>query len=132
MIVSFFDRADDANPLNGSTIQDRRQLIEVLQGLQERNPLFCELLGENKQKLLVGVAKRIGCAQYSSSDGAPPFLMAIPKNVKLTEGCKEFLLGCTPTPVPSRYCMPFEIIMGIAEFFRETGKTSPAVSWEEI
>jgi immunity protein Imm1 of predicted polymorphic toxin system len=132
MIVRFFDRADDSNPLNGLAIQERRQLIEVFQGLQNRKPLFCEFFGGNGYKLLVGVAGAIGCAQYSSIDGSPPYLMAMPRNGKLEEGYQEFLLADTPTPVPKRYCMQLEAIIEIVEFFRQTGKVSPEVSWEEI
>jgi hypothetical protein len=44
----------------------------------------------------------------------------------------EFLAGNTPTPVPSRYILPFEKIKEIAREFRNTGTRSADLTWEEI
>jgi hypothetical protein len=44
----------------------------------------------------------------------------------------EFLIGDTPTPVPRRYGLPFELVKEVAVYFRQTGQCSPAISWEEI
>jgi hypothetical protein len=132
MNVKIFDRNDASNPLNGSIIRDSTRLVEILQGMKDRKPFFCELVGENGYNLLVGVATTYGCAQYSRDDGEPPYLMAVLNNAVADEGYKEFLFANTLTPVPARCCMPLGRIVEIAAFFQETGRASPVVLWEEI
>jgi hypothetical protein len=132
MKVKFFDMDNASNPLNGSTIRDSRWLLKILQGMQGREPFFCELEGENGYRLDLGVAATFGCAQYSHSEGDPPYLMAIDDNAKPEGGYKEFFCQNMHTSVPAHQCLPLGVIMEIAAFFLETGRPSPAVSWEEI
>jgi hypothetical protein len=132
MNVRFFDRGDEANPLNGATIRDARQLLKILQSLRERKPFFCELLGQNGYQLDVGIGPSFGCAQYRLADGDPPYLMAVAENSKAANEYEEFLYQNTPTEVPARYCLPIDTIMAIAEDFHTTGARSPIVLWEEI
>ena len=132
MNVKFFDKGDESNPLNGSTIHDSRRLLQILQGMRGRKPFFCELVGENGFELGVGIAPTVGCAQYSRSDGEPPYLVTVDKNAKPEESYKEFLYQNTATEVPTRECLPLQSILEVAVFFQETGRPSPAVSWEEI
>jgi hypothetical protein len=132
MKVKFFDMGDTQNPLNGSTIRDSVQLLQILRGMQGREPFFCELEGENGYRLDLGLAATFGCAQYSHSEGEPPYLMTVDHSKKKGDGYKEFLYENTPTEVPERRCLPLGIIMEIAAFFMKTGKPYPAISWEEI
>jgi Immunity protein Imm1 len=132
MKVKFIDMADKSNPLNGSMFQDGGRLLQILQGMQHREPFFCALQGENGFNLDLGVGLTCGCAQYSHIDGEPPYLMAVDANAPTEDGCKEFLCGNTPTAIPLRHCLPLAAIMEIAISFVETGKPSPAVPWEEI
>jgi hypothetical protein len=54
---------------------------------------------------------------------------------KIDESSNEFIefLTCnTPTPVPRRFCVPFDTVERIAAHFIETGDRWPGVLWEEI
>jgi hypothetical protein len=132
MAVQLFDFQDKTNPLHGARIDDREALLKVLDGLRSREPFLCELVGENGYKLLLGVARTIGCAQYSPSDGSTPYLMAVATSEQDSNEDMEFLCGDTPSPVARRYCVPFETAKQIAGHFIETGNRWPGVSWEEI
>jgi hypothetical protein len=131
MNTIFFDGEERTNPLNGSIIQDRGRLLQILNGLRNRQSFICELRGENGFLLHIGIGE-LGHAQYSRSDGKPPYLMAVAP-LPASEGeDTEFLLGGTPTPISNRYCMPFEFVREIAAYFLETGGAHPGFSWEEI
>jgi|EndMetStandDraft_2_1072991.scaffolds.fasta_scaffold91993_3 hypothetical protein len=131
MIVTFFDREDETNHLSRTVIGDNDRLFQILEGLRNRLPFFCELVGENGFHLMVGVGE-MGCVQYSRCDGTPPHLVAIADSQQLRDGYSEFLINGTPTPVPNRFCMPFDSILEIVGYFRETGRAHPECKWEEI
>jgi hypothetical protein len=131
MNVTFLDIEDSANSLNGFTISDSVRLLQVLAGLRKREPFFCQLTGENKFKLTIGVGN-VGCAQYSPADGSPPYRVALAPNKETAKGYSEFFAGGTPTPVLNRYCMPFDSVRKIAVYFLETGGAHPAFKWEKL
>jgi hypothetical protein len=131
MIVTFFDYEDKTNYLNGMAIQDNSRLFMFLQSMRNRSPFICNLVSENDYELLIGVG-RVGCAQYSACDGNPPYLMAVSPNSEPGERYVEFLCGGTPTPISTRYCMPFDDLLQIVGYFQETGRAYPGVSWEGI
>ena len=132
MIVKFFDRQNESNPLNGHLVERDNELLQIFDDLRNRAPFFTELVGENGHNLLVGTGGATGCVQYSRNDGRPPYLMALGPDVESPEEYLEFLTGNTPTPVPRRYALPFKLVKEIAVHFRQTGARSPVVSWEEI
>jgi hypothetical protein len=132
MSVEFFDRQDPLNPTNGARIDSGDDLSRLLSSFLDRKPFFCELLADNGYKQLIGVGGMIGCVQYSSSDGSPPYLMAVANDVLNAASETEFLIGSTVTPISMHYCIPFETVKHIATYFLETGKCDPSVSWEEI
>jgi hypothetical protein len=131
MTIVFFDRQEESNPLNNTTIDQASDLVEVLNGSQTRDPFFCELVGENGFNLLLGVGRTCTCAQYNRADGSAPYLMAVVPG-EARDGYTEFLMGDTLTPVPMRYCIPFDGAKRVAVHFLQTGDQSPLVSWEEI
>jgi hypothetical protein len=132
MNVEFFDRQDNRNPLNGLIVSQKPFLLKLLDDLQGRSPFFCELLGQNGYKVLLGIGGTRGCVQYSRTDGTPPYLMAVSTDQDVSTEFFEFLIGDTRSPVPSRYCSPFDTVKDIAAYFQMTGERSPAISWEEI
>jgi Immunity protein Imm1 len=132
MIVRVHDCQDQTSSVNGLVVTSDDQLLQVLDSFRTRDPFFAELLGDHGYKLLIGIGGTIGCAQFSRLDGEPPYLMAVAPNRIAELDQVEFLAGNTPTPVPSRYILPFEKIMNIASQFRRTGKRSAEVLWEEI
>ncbi len=132
MIVKFYDRQDIRNAMNGMSVADGAQAVALLEGLKERPAFFCELVGENGYNLLVGIGGEVGCAQYSREDGNPPYWMATSLATKTKEGYVDFLMADTATPVPARYCLPFDAVKDIVVYFQNTGLRNPAVNWEEI
>jgi len=131
MMVRFVDRQDSSNPDNERSVSDSRALLDVLDRQTARTPFFCELIGANGYTLLIGIANEVGCAQYSRTDGNPPYFMAVGKNSE-GEQYVEFLIGDTGTPVDERYCLPFSVIKSIACHFTDTGEKLESVRWEEI
>jgi hypothetical protein len=131
MRAQFFDRQDATNPLNGIRITTLSELRSALESSRGRPPFFAELIGENGFKLLLGVGGAEGCAQFSSVDGAPPYLMAVAPDGS-AEGEQVFLIGDTASPVPKRYCLAYEAIESIAAAFLQTGQRLTEIPWEEI
>ena len=131
MDVKFFDREDGKNPLNGRILDQHVGLSELLSQLQSRAPFFCEVIAENGYTLLLGIGPR-GCAQFSRTDGSPPYLMAVSHHPETSTERFEFLAGGTLTPVSTRYCLPFDAVKDIAAYFQRTGERSATFAWEEI
>lgn len=132
MRSQFFDRQDPRNPANGRVITNSEELRSVLAAVRRRPPFFGELIGDNGFKLLLGLGRNEGCAQFSSADGSAPYLMAVGPSLNHRDGEVSFLIGDTPTPVPGRYCLPYEAVVDIADVFVQTGRRKSDVSWEEI
>lgn len=132
MRARFFDRQDRNNPHEGMMVSDSRELLMWLDEMRNRSPFFCELVGENGFNLLLGISATFGCAQYSASDGSPPYWMAMDNAAENNDEFMEFLIANTDTPVSMRFCMPIERIKIIAVDFLENGERSKTVTWEEI
>jgi hypothetical protein len=131
MIVTFFDRENRANRLNGTVIRDKSRLLAILQILQNRSPFNCELVSDNGFSLVIGVGKE-GFAQYSRDDGTPPFMMAVDRGKDSASGFVEFIIGGTLSRIPTYYCVPFSLVSEIAGYFVETARMYPAIAWEEL
>jgi len=131
MKLTFFDREDEANKLQGTVVQDGASLLRIFDAVRNRWPFICELVGQNGFRLHVGVGAN-GFVQYSSCDGSPPYLVALAPRPEQRDKEIEFLCGGTPTPIPDRNCMPFESVREIAGYFLQTGRAHPAFSWEEV
>ncbi len=132
MNVTFFDRQDKLNALNGTRMGDPNAVAEVLKSLQHRTPFLCEFIGDNGYNLLLGVGRQCCCSQYSRGDGSPPYLMAIGNEQAGSEEYVEFLTADTPTPIARRFCITSDAIEKIAKHFVMTGQQCPGVTWEEI
>jgi hypothetical protein len=132
MIVRILDQQNESSSINGLVVTSDEQLSEVLESARTRQPFFAGLIGENGYQLLIGIGGSFGCTQYSRSDGEPPYLVAVSPARIIGHDHIEFLAGNTPTPISSRYILPFEKVKEIASYFRATGTRSPDVSWEQI
>jgi len=126
------DMEDEANPINGTAISYPPQLMEVLEGFRGRPPFFLQLIGGNGYKIDIGISSECGCAQFSSVDGLPPYLMAIAPSATFRGEEFEFLAGGTSTPVDKRYCLSRDLTFKIARHFAETGQKDSAIECEEI
>jgi Immunity protein Imm1 len=132
MVVKFFDRQDKHNPLNGSEIATSAALLKAIDEWRNRRPFFCELLGNNGYKLLIGIDSELGCVQYSSSDGDPPYLVATTEQETENDTEIEFFIDDTSTPILRRYCIPFDLMKRVVASFIDTGLRDPTVHWKEI
>lgn len=132
MSIRFFDRQESSNPRHSKVIEDSESLATAIDELRERPASFCELESQNGFKLLLGISRDRGCAQYSAADGSPPYLMALDDKGTNADDYMEFLIGNTDTPVQMRYCLPISQIKEIAQEFVRTGERSPEFQWEAI
>jgi len=142
----------EANPENGRGFDGAEELSKFLDTLLSHEPFFFELRGANGYMLNIGISRERNAVQFSPDSGEPPYLMAVaPGNLAhLPTGAQkpysaaaradsdagvrspEFLCGGTATPVPTRYCVPYDVMKQIAAYFLETGERSPGIMWEEI
>jgi hypothetical protein len=129
MKATFLDCQDSTNELNGAVVQDKTRLFQILDSLLDRRSFVGELVSESGFNLHLGIGK-LGHAQFSRSDGEPPYLMAVAPHPARRD--REFLMGGTPTSISNRYCMPFGLVREIAGHFLDTGRAHPGFSWEEI
>jgi hypothetical protein len=152
MRVKFLDKEQHDNPLNGKLIDSSQELERILEQLRHRKPFGLELGGEYGFSLDICLAETCGAVQHTASDGDSAYLLAVaPGNspIPLTgelssyslafrvdeeNGVEspEFLVGGTPTPIPMRYILPYDLVKKIAVHFLETGEREPDVSWEQI
>ena len=95
-------------------------------------PFFCEFIGQDCYRLLVGIGGDLGCVQHSLYDGSPPYLMATNNGEFDTSDLITFMIGNTPSSVPRCYCLPIELVKRIACNFLETGQRSTEVRWEPV
>jgi hypothetical protein len=129
--VTFHDLQQVDNPMNGTGLESAAALAELFRSLNNRKPFLFELRGDNGFTLTVGFGD-CGCVQYNSSNGSPPYLVAVAKDVGDASQFVEFLAGNTLTPIPRRFCLPIGQIEKIAVHFLASGGRSRAVTWEEI
>src|SRR5262245_17125369 len=121
MKAHFFDLEDNANPLNGASIENLTELQNVLESLRDRPPFIAELIGDNGFKLMFGLGTEEGFVQFSSVEDDPPYLLAVNPNLRDSEGEFEFLCGGTLTPMEKRFCLPYDTVVKIAAEFVQTG-----------
>jgi hypothetical protein len=130
MSASFRDHENLANPLNGRMVTSS-EAIQLLRSLQERDPLFCSFEA-NTGTLLVGVARDMGCVQFTPNAEGPPYLMATTGASENSDEYVEFLSGGTPSPVPLRYSLPWPLVERILTVFLDQGTVPSDITWEEI
>jgi hypothetical protein len=91
-----------------------------------------ELRGDNGITLTIGYSDQCGTTQFGSSNGLPPYLMAVADDAVDNSGFVEFQAGGTPTPISRRFCLPIERVEKVVTDFFAQGSKSEAVTWEEI
>lgn len=150
MRVKFLDMQDNANPLNGTWIDNRQTLKTMLADLRHREPFGLKFVGEDGTTLDICLANSFGSLQLTTTndayllavkpgsapfedrDNLSPHTLAFLADEKSNLKSPEFLVGGTPTPIPTRYILPFDLVQEIAVHFLETGEAGQAVSWEQI
>lgn len=133
MKAQLFDTEKSDSSWNGMVLESPQQLRAMLAEVQSQSrlPFFAELVGHNGHQLLLGLGALDGCVQFSSTDGAPPYLMAVGQNEKGRDHL-VFSTGGTPTPVLRRYGLPMQAVTDIAVFFMETGERLSNIIWEPV
>ncbi len=132
MSVTFHDLQQLADPMNGTRFESVSAISGLFRSLRGRKPFMFELRGDNKSMLTIGLADDCATVQHSSSEGLPPYLMAVSNDAVDDGGFVEFLAGGTPTPIPRRFCLSLEQVEKIAADFLAHGGKSEAVAWEEV
>lgn len=132
MSAKFFDQHNATNPDNGTVVSNGMTAKSLLKRNSANGSIFVELIADNQMKLLIGLGAEICCAQFSTADDDPPYLMATLKTANLREGFTDFLIGKTPSEVPLRLCIPISVLLDVAAYFVETGERSSDVEWEAI
>lgn len=131
VILHDFQNGPD-DPFDGMLVDDLDNLRNILDQLQRRDPFILELEGDNGYRLTVGIGGPVSCIQHSSNDGEPPYLVAVPKDVKQRreEAC-VFLCGDQATEIRADQCVPFAVLRSVALHFLQTGDRSNEVDWVE-
>ncbi len=128
MKVQFVDFSLEPRP--EKTFETVDELSAFLRQLKSEEPSAGELIGNNGFKLTVGIDNAIAFAQYSSTDGEPPYLVALTNKPTISE-CHEFMVTGTPTEVDGKCCLPFEEFEKVVIDFMQTGSRSALVQWED-
>jgi hypothetical protein len=152
MKLKFLDMQEEKNPLNGALIDSDDELVRIMDKLRDREPFGLQLKGENGFTLDICLSRELGSLQHSASSGDIPYLLAVaPGSPPISStgevspyalACMadqqsggqppEFLVGGTPTPIPTRCCLPFELVKEIAVCFLRSGDRDSRVVWETI
>lgn len=132
MKIQYFNHQDHLDPMHGIVIAGAMQLSKLLDNAKRKPPFIAKLKGDNGFEILTGISEGFCWAQYSSSDGYPPYLMAMSPQPPLKRGFPEFLTADTPTPIPARYVICFDELKAILIHFVEAGERSDAFSWEDF
>lgn len=74
MKIQYFNHQDKLDPMHGAVITASAQLAALLDDATRKPPFIAKLKGDNGFEMLVGIGKEFGWAQYSGSDGYPPYL----------------------------------------------------------
>lgn len=132
MIVRYLNHQDEFDPMNGQAIEQPDKLSEMLHRRRNLRPFVAWLTSDKGSQMTLGISTDRCCAQYSSSDGSPPYLMAISPHPRMKRGCVEFFAANTPTPFAARYIITFDELKEVALHFMQTGGRSDAVFWQEF
>jgi Immunity protein Imm1 len=132
MKVRYENQQDQRDLMNGNEIGTIGELAKLLDERRNSEPFLAELAGQNGYELMIGLGSGVACAQYSRSDGEPPYLMAVAPQRRMKGRYVAFLMNNTPTEIPMRFILNFDEMKQIALYFLETGDRSGAFSWEEI
>jgi len=110
------------------------ELRIALDQLQQRPPFMLELQAENGFTLTVGIGGPVSCIQYASTEGEPPYFVAMEKSAHLKRKpvIHAFLCGNQNAEISDARCVPFTILRSVAAYFIETGARSPEVDWVEV
>lgn len=131
MAVKFHDLQNVANLKNGQSFATSEDLIHTLISFKSYGSFFGEIVGE-RSKLLVGLGPIWSCAQFCSTDGLPPYWMAIGAVKDQESSDLEFLIDDTLTFVPFRYALSIDELGQVLTGFVKSESRVPEVSWEEI
>ena len=133
MITRFEDLENEDSPRNGEMLSDPATVVGLINQLRDVHPpLMCQFVNDIGFNLTVGVGRDFGCAQYSSNDGMPPFLMAESRNDNSDRSAMEFVVGGTATPIDGRYRLSISEMVEVVIEFVTTGVRSSKVAWQEL
>lgn len=132
ILHDFQDGAD--NPFDSVQVDDSDALRDILDQLQRRDPFILEIEGDDGYRLTVGIGGPVSCIQHSSTDGEPPYAVAVVKDAQQHPETKDhvFLCGGQATEIRGSRCVPFAVLQSVASHFIQTGNRSTKVDWVEV
>jgi len=131
MKATFCDYEDGYNIMNGRSL-NASEVLALLRALQAREP-FISALDAEGGTLLVGIGREQGFVQFSPAEGGPPYQISKSDTDQRTDSYLDLLCGSTPTPIPTRNCLPWPVVEAIVTHFIENGGSIPGfVEWEEV
>lgn len=122
MKIRYDNGQDKSDSMNGVDIVDADELAKLLDERRSRAPFIADLIADNGFELMIGIGRDVGCAQYSRTDGEPPYLMAVSPQRQMKSGYVDFLVNNTPTPFAARYILTFEQVKAVSLHFLATGE----------
>ena len=132
MSATFQDLQETENPTNGSVLDSPASVSKLFESLSRREPFIFELRGHTGYTLTIGLAGVLGFAQFSRTDGTPPYNLAVADEADGQSESIMFLAGNQLTEIPGRFCMRIGRVEEIATAFVTTGGKSETMRWQDI
>ncbi len=112
-------------------LNTKKQLRQVLLELEHEPDPNIAVIHSSGDFLSISVMGLCALVRFTHSSGDPPYLSASTGETSDPDCTFEFLVGDTPTPVPTDRCIPIEGAMAIAEYFFDKGEIPRFVKWKE-
>ncbi|MBA4078006.1 MAG: hypothetical protein C0508_23460 [Cyanobacteria bacterium PR.023] len=127
MTLLYEDYADP--PMPNRAFNTASELAMFLEE-KHKHSMMCKLIANNGFELQIGIDGDIGCAQFISTTGNPPYFIAITPT-RVVEESHDFFMTGSATEIQGKHCLPFEVLKTIVLDFFNTGEKSTFVKWEE-
>src|SRR5262245_61939807 len=114
-----------------AAITSKAHLLAKLSEYRKLEPFIVELICETGEKLTIGIGGPVSFVQHTGVSGLPPYLCATMGGAS-DRAEEEFMISGTPTPIPERFCIPFEKMVDIVLYFVREGKLLNAVEWAQV
>jgi len=130
--LCYLNHQDTHDPVNGSRLERREQLSELLEERRKYPPFVAQFLGDHGLKLVLGIGSGVGFVQFRRINGDLPYYMARPVQRRVRSRDVAFRVDNVPVPIPGRYILNFDEVERICQYFLATGERDPSFSWAPI
>ncbi len=126
-----FRITESNNDLFEYVISKEKELRDLLYNLVKQEPRVVILEIPDVGIFTLGVGLPYGFVQFSKT-GDPPYLVASANGETNLDDEMEFDSNGTPTPIPRRFCMPYDRVVDIIISFFINHEMPHFSKWEEI